>query len=368
MVYSCIGENAPLHIRSQWSNLDRRTLPISAEPLIHCDIASHEQVHAYYFAERLFPLNDCCQSCITGRWTRALAGNRATMKLPLLPNGASVHIDQLALGVVGGTVWPAAKTLCEHLLESKKPRSLPGTQPQETSAVVEVGSGTGAVGIFAAAAFTDWKVTLTEHRPPVEAVISSVPYLPDGTLDSTIIPTEDYPEDERPPRRTSDRLLRLIHDNLDRNRAFFRDPDAAPNIMELDWTRPEHIEQVKAASFMASKNGGFDIVLASDVTYQSVLHDALANTMVRLMRTDDSQNKCGSSLASPATCLVAHQERVLNHKGQDCQLISFEKAAKRVGLSVFQRHEKTVLDDFGQEQRVAILELRRSDESDGTYC
>jgi predicted nicotinamide N-methyase len=298
-------------------------------------------------------------------------GCEQTMKLPLLPNGASVHIDQLALGVVGGTVWPAARTLCEHLLDSKKPGGassvcsslLPGAQPQRI-AVVEVGSGTGAVGIFAAAAFADWKVTLTEHRPPVEAVISSVPYLPDGTLDSMILPTEDFSEEERPRRRTSDRLLRLLHDNLDHNRALFRDPETAPTIMELDWTKPEHIEQVKAASIVASKNGGFDLVLASDVTYQSVLHDALACTMVRLMRNDVGKNGCGSSFASPAMCLVAHQERVLNHRGQDCQLISFEKAAKRVGLSVFQRHEKTVLDDWGHEQRIAILELRRSRESD----
>lgn len=285
------------------------------------------------------------------------------MKLPLLPNGSRVHIDQLALGVVGGTVWPAAKSLCEHLLELNKKQ---GSQPPQRSAVavVEVGSGTGAVGIFAAAALADWKVTLTDHRPPVEAVISSVPYLPDGSLDSTILPTDDFPEDERPQRRTSDRLLRLLQENLDRNRALFRDPLTAPNIMELDWTKPWHIELVKVASVVASKNGGFDLVLASDVTYQSVLHDALANTMVRLMRTDDSKNSCGSSLALPAMCLVAHQERVLNHRGQDCQLSSFEKAAQRVGLSVFQRHDKTVLDDGGHEQRVAILELRHSLEND----
>lgn len=135
-----------------------------------------------------------------------------------------------------------------------------------------------------------------------------------------------------------------------------------PKIMELDWTKAEHADRVAAsvANEEDSSSDGFDIVLASDVTYHSALHDALAQTMVRLLRPNNKIRSNKHDQQSQASvCLLAHQERVLNLKGQDYQLVSFEQAAGRAGLQISQRHDRSVQDGLGQAQRVRILELRR---------
>jgi len=288
------------------------------------------------------------------------------MKLPLLPGGSAALKIAQADGIVGGTVWPAARALCEHLVEQELHQQNDETAACCCTNVVELGSGTGAVGLFAAAAsaFAShhhcWRVTLTEHQPPIQAVLSSVPYNVDGSLDTTLMHTNDDDDETAPtPQRTSDRLLRLIQENLDRNRSMFLDDEKSlPRIMELDWTKPWHAEQV-VASTIRDGNHGFDILLGSDVTYCSNLHDSLAQTMVRLMRPEDDVQH---HIAPPPRCILAHQQRVLNwwKGGQDHQLIRFEKAANRVGLQIFQRYDRAVRDDHGKTHQVAILELRRS--------
>ena len=64
--------------------------------------------------------------------------------LPRLPSGASLELTVPGYGRgfgTGGALWPAASVLCGYLTQ------------QELSglAVVEIGCGTGAVGIYAAA-------------------------------------------------------------------------------------------------------------------------------------------------------------------------------------------------------------------------
>ena len=104
------------------------------------------------------------------------------------------------------------------------------------------------------------------------------------------------------PRKTSNRLLNLIQENVDQNRQVFRHRNnTTPRVMELDWTHPAHAERVLASS--STTNDGFDLVLASDVTYHSALHECLAQTMARLL---SRRRRRGGG--REATCLVAHQE------------------------------------------------------------
>jgi predicted nicotinamide N-methyase len=238
------------------------------------------------------------------------------MKLPLLPTGASLKLVQ-ADGVLGGQVWPAASALC-HCLAALTNRSLD---------CVELGSGTGAVGLYAAA--LGFSVTLTEHRPPLASVISSVAYSVDGT------PEED------PYNSTSDRLLKLLESNVDRNRNFF--PKYLPKVKELDWNNDNQILEVAASS---KSKKGFELVLASDVTYLSPLHQSLADTIAGvLMRTSDSR------------CLLSHQPRIYNLKGWDSQLTEFEKSLTRAGLTIVNQTFHPVAEGF-KTHKVSILEIQ----------
>jgi len=273
------------------------------------------------------------------------------MRLPLLPSGAALKITQ-AEGIVGGTLWPAAAALCDHLLEQhNKPQDRPPHPKNHDNHphcnVIELGSGTGAVGMFAAATFDDWRVTLTEHKPPLEAVIPFVPFRPDGSLDDDTCSTT--------PQK-SNRLLNLIQENVHQNQQVFRHHNTTPRVMELDWTHPAHAERVLAAS--STNKDGFDLVLASDVTYHSALHECLAQTMARLLLR---RRRGGRD----ATCLVAHQERVLNLRGQDFQRIRFESAARQAGLHLVRQHDRVVHDkDTGKGHKVCILELRHHSRPD----
>ena len=65
-----------------------------------------------------------------------------------LDAGPALRLDQQEVGDVGGVVWDAALVLARYLEareEAGKPSRLKGSR------VVELGSGTGAVGIVAAA-------------------------------------------------------------------------------------------------------------------------------------------------------------------------------------------------------------------------
>ncbi len=70
---------------------------------------------------------------------------------------------------------------------------------------------------------------------------------------------------------------------------------------------------------MAAK-AGFDLVLASDVTHFSLMHEPLACTISRMLRP------------AGGVCLLSHQQRMVNLKGQDMQLCEFEQVARSHGL------------------------------------
>jgi len=157
---------------------------------------------------------------------------------------------------------------------------------------VELGSGTGAVGLFAAGLGA--KVILTDCRPPPDSVM----YTMDGT--------SSLPQDG------SGTILELLEKNVKANEDVV---DTVLQVMELDWTNLNDTDHV-------AEKGEFDVVLASDVTHFSLMHEPLANTIARLLQP------------TGGLCLLSHQERMVNVKGHDMQLHDFSQVARSRGLHV----------------------------------
>jgi len=260
------------------------------------------------------------------------------MKLPSLPTGAALKLSQKE-NVLGGSIWPAASAMCHFLLDHHR-HSLPMASTG-TSKVIELGSGTGAVGIFAAG--LGFRVHLTEYKPPSAAVMPFVPYQSDGSLDLDFMGHEDFSSD-------SDCLLQLLAKNVESNRHIFPSSlSQAPLIHELNWTKVEHIERVLGN--VCPNLEGFDYVLASDVTYFTNLHGDLANTISKLLK--NSPMGANTNMIQWPTCFVAHQRRVL---GRDYQLESFEKAIAKVGMTISSISLDRSLEE--QSDNVTILEIR----------
>lgn len=208
--------------------------------------------------------------------------------LPPLPSGRVLKLfTSPNSGLLGARVWPAAYSLCSYLLENRQSFDL------RNAKCVELGSGTGAVGLFAAALGAN--VVLTDCRPPPNSAM----YTTDGT--SSL------------PEEGCDGILQLLEENVDINKDIF--PNFIPLVMELDWTNPTDIEKV-------AEEGDYDIVLASDVTHFSLMHEPLATMIARLMRKDGG------------ICLLSHQERMVNLRGNDLQLSNFCQVAESSGLHV----------------------------------
>ena len=309
--------------------------------------------------------------------TAAVAVRTSSSELPLQPrNNVALELNQLN-GVIGGNIWPSAPVLCRHLLfHYYYNRNNDSSRhchhfPYHKMNVVELGSGTGAVGLYASGLRIFNSVYLTEHRPPVTAVMSSVPYNVDGTLD--LLQDEDCHENKK-----SDRLLQLLmsnielnHDNVMKNSATKGGGHSTstsdtvmtsswpPEVHELDWTQPDHVKEILAAlekyhsrDGHATINVGFDLILASDVTYTTELHVPLARTISELLLNQekndsngDTEGRGGHSQPLP-TCLVAHQRRIVNpfsfvstNYDVDYQLDSFRNALDIAELIVVAKHD-----------------------------
>ena len=303
----------------------------------------------------------------------------SSSELTLLPpNNVPLELNQLN-GVIGGNIWPSAPVLCRHLLfhyyyyKSRNNDSSSNCHrlPYHKMNVLELGSGTGAVGLYASGLRIFNSVYLTEHRPPITAVMSSVPYNVDGTLD---LLQDEYNHENK----KSDRLLQLLrtnivlnHDNVTKNSAngagqSTGTSDATvmtsswpPEVHELDWTQPDHVQEILATlekhhlrDGYTTTKVGFDLILASDVTYTTELHVPLARTMSELLlkQQDNKTNRDTEgweqhSLPLP-TCLVAHQLRIVNpfsfvntNYDVDYQLDSFRNALDNAELIVVAKHD-----------------------------
>ena len=204
-------------------------------------------------------------------------------------------------------MWPAAVALIQHLSTVYGDCSYGQTHNLQC---LELGAGTGAVGLYAAAAgWFPGGVTVTEHLPPSASVMTSVPYSVDGMLDMEV----GVEGESRSPR-----LLDLLQENIQRNEQVFESSAGMPAVEPLDWTQPSDANMLRSTS---QQGQGYDIVLGSDVTYISQLHSDLARTIA-------------TTLHSSGTCWISHQERVKSIKASDFQLESFQHELHQEGLTV----------------------------------
>ena len=198
--------------------------------------------------------------------TLLLAATAAAL-LPALHSGERLTLDVPGWGRgigTGGAVWPAAGALCRWL--RKERREVAGT------AVLELGSGTGAVGLFAVGCGAQ-SLVLTD-------------------LDAS--------------------LCSLAADNVRANRGSVVPVDTAVATRRYRWGSP-----------VEALGGPFDLCLGSDITYEPGSHAALMKTLGLLLEAP-----------APPRVLLAHMHRPLTSvlKQGGC-LEHLLATARRRGLS-----------------------------------
>ena len=221
--------------------------------------------------------------------------------LPTLPDGKQLALasGRLAECDTGGTFWSCAPVLCRWLK-----REAAGVC---ASSVLELGCGTGAVGLYAAGLGAR-SVVMTDGGPPA--------------------------------------VLELARANEAANRQMWR----AQQLVEV---RPLAWGEAPAATGEGGEGeggddvlgGAYDWVLGSDVTYSQGAHAPLCATIADVLSR--------AAAAGRATrAVLAHEHRVSDDDAADVRLEHFQKAAAAAGLSV------AVLEsDFEGERRVSVLQL-----------
>ena len=176
--------------------------------------------------------------------------------------------------LVGAEIWPSAAALCNWLRESR--------DQIQGSSVLELGTGTGACGLYAAGLGAS-SVLLTDGGPPA--------------------------------------MKELVCGNIERNRLEIA--TCAVQFEQLSWGDTSH--QLDGSRY--------DWVLASDVTYAHDAHEALAATLHALLSGAGSR---------PPRVVLAHehrerdrglQEQVDRWDEADPLLDDFLKAASQAGLA-----------------------------------
>jgi len=219
--------------------------------------------------------------------------------------------------VIGGTVYPMAAALC-HVLLADQSRLKMSAGP----ATLELGAGTGAVGIFAAALGA--RCTLTD-KIIARAATQPVSYSAEGDLD--VIAGE----------------TRVLLDLLERN-AHANQESAQHRIQvaPLDFLQPDDISRTLASS---PRGDGFALVLGSDITYEQSSHTGIANAIAQLLQPPHD--------GRAGVALLAHETRRLDAWGADVQLASFVRAAEARGLRV----EQSALQHVQEGSAGSLLRL-----------
>ena len=246
---------------------------------------------------------------------QALAGEREAQReaellelaseaaaLPALPDGRQLALSSggLAECDTGGVLWSCAPVLCRWL-----GREAAGVC---ASAVLELGCGTGAVGLYAAGLGAR-RVVLTDGGPPA--------------------------------------VLALARANEEANRAMWRAQQRV-DVRPLAWGEAPAAAAVGGGEGEGGSEllgGAYDWVLGSDVTYSQGGHAPLCATLADVLAR--------AGAAGRATrAILAHEHRVSTEGAVDVRLEHFQKAAAAAGLSV------AVLEsDFEGERRVSVLQL-----------
>ena len=296
---------------------------------------------------------------------------------PELPEGKKLVLVE-AYGLLGGKIWPAASTLCQYLKEkidnnnNNNNNNTTNYCCSSAGAVVagngidciELGSGTGAVGIYVAAAF-GYRMTVTEYRPPSSSTTTTTTSSTTEAMGEEVNGSQSDSDDEDDNDNDdkcsttitesvrSDRLLNLLQQNVDVNRHLFSTQKQLPRVCELDFCDVTTRKDVVAKSW---RGRGYDLILASDVTYTPSLHQPLADTIAELLVVGTTST---DSCWKQPTCILSHQERLLNKWGKDYQLLQFEEALRIANLSIVERTLFQVYDDNQQIQKVSVLEIQR---------
>lgn len=155
-------------------------------------------------------------------------------------------------GMLGAIVWPSAQVLVECLAEPPFRKELVGSN------VLELGSGCGVVG-FAASVLGARRVLLTDKN--VKTVKHH--YEPDGTFEVVHADPE-----------TS--MLDAIRRNLQENAGPLEGKDVA--VKHLAWGDPEDMDACRGHF----RGEGLDFVIGSDITYHSLTHRMLFETVREL--------------------------------------------------------------------------------------
>ena len=209
--------------------------------------------------------------------------------LPPLPDGRrlTIGLGSLADCDTGGRVWAGASVLCGWLEAN-------AAQVRGRS-VCELGCGTGAVGLYAAALGAD-RIVLTDGG--------------------------------------SEALLALATSNAGVNTPLWADHGTNILVERHEWGT----SLADDALFT-----GHDWILASDVTYATHAHEALCTSLAVLL------------LKSPgASAVIAHQHRI-EGTAKDERLQSFVAAAEAAELSVDVMSSRSV--DQG-DRRVSLLRVQ----------
>uniref|UniRef100_A0A7S0P174 Calmodulin-lysine N-methyltransferase n=1 Tax=Calcidiscus leptoporus TaxID=127549 RepID=A0A7S0P174_9EUKA len=216
--------------------------------------------------------------------------------LPLLPQGSELklRLGSLLACDTGGWLWPSACVLCTWL-RSNAADAVAGRT------VLELGCGTGAVGLYAAA-LSARRVMLTDANVAV---------------------------------------LELARANVEGNRALLPE-DTQVSVASLRWgeedeeAEPEEGEEREEGS--GGDSDGYEMILGSDVTYARASHAPLCRTLSRHLRR-----------RRPPVVVLAHARRLFGDEGRegenaaaggdgDYRLQSFLAAAEVEGLCVSTLH------------------------------
>ena len=237
--------------------------------------------------------------------------------LPSLPDGRALSIvtGSLADCDTGGRVWSSAHVHCRWQAEVAD--EICGSR------VVELGCGTGAVGLYSAALGAR-RVSLTDGGPPA--------------------------------------LLQLVDVNIALNRHLCaRGVDVTS--AALVWgppSQPDSADSVEGACAegraapSSIDDEPVDWIFGSDVTYWTGGHAALCWTIARLLRNSAATNVSSVRDASSARAVLAHEHRgpSRGESNQDERLERFMEEAIEAGLEV-----STLKTEAEGSRRVSILEV-----------
>jgi predicted nicotinamide N-methyase len=236
----------------------------------------------------------------------------STTALPPLPDGRApptIATGSLAACDTGGKMWSSAHALCRFQLQHAARFA--------ASTVLELGCGTGAVGIYAAALGAS-RVTLTDGGPPA--------------------------------------VLALAQSNVDANqRAGLWSDRTRVEVLRLEWgpSASSALESDgETVDDGAAARSRFDWILGSDVTYSMGAHTPLCQTIRASLLLGGAGSGCRA--------VLAHEHRVAREGAIDERLVSLRKAAAAQELDV------TVLSTEREgERQISLLEVALSTPQDG---